>query len=103
MRFVVAHPTEKLRKMVLDREELEIARVVFGKLPIVIVHLEDGVDYNKEAIMQQGPGQVHGIIHEDPPWNKKRKTDWVSAIIAGVILGMLVALIGFCIMMRAVT
>lgn len=47
MKLLIKHPNQH-KKLVVTREELEIAKVVFGKLPTVItVILEKGIDYLK--------------------------------------------------------
>lgn len=82
MKFVMQHPKEKGRRVILDRQELIIAKVIFGQLPLIRVYLETGMDYNIKR--------------------RKHKTDWVSAIVAAIILGVLTMFIGYCIMMRAI-
>ena len=47
VRLVILHPKWK-RRIIVDREELEIATVVFRKMPRIIeVQLEKGIDYGK--------------------------------------------------------
>ena len=50
VRLVILHPKWK-RRIIVDREELEIATVVFGKMPRIIeVQLEKGIDYGKARL-----------------------------------------------------
>ena len=95
MKLLVAHPIESRRKMILDREELEIAKVIFGKLPNVLILLEDGVDYNKEDKMVR--------VHRHH-WKKVKNQNvgWPAFVVTAIILGVLIAVVGYFIMMSGV-